>query len=148
MCDRQSTHRGMSVRSPCWLRNNVWMGDAQLPHDVEHVFTAEDREAQLVDFDLLCERLADAFAAHDDPRAAELFRARAAGARRLQVEGFSQADLNELGGPFPAGAWWLNPKAADYNAPREPWQDDVAVLHRLASATASDLRAIATLYRP
>jgi hypothetical protein len=39
-------------------------------------------------------------------------------------------------------------RAADDNAPREPWHEEVAVLHRLVrSTTAADLRAIATLYR-
>jgi hypothetical protein len=63
------------------------MGDAQLPRGVEHVFTAEDHGAQLVDFELLCERLADVFAGYDDPRAAEFFeqRPQERGAYRLRV---------------------------------------------------------------
>lgn len=112
---------------------------------VEHVFTREDREVQLADLDSICARIADAFAAHGDLRAAEVFRDRADLATRLLAQGFSQADLNELGGEFPDGAWWLNPKAADYNARREPWQDEVASLHELARSTAGNLRAIATL---
>jgi len=48
--------------------------------------------------------------------------------------------------PFPDGAWWLNPKALDYNSPRDLWQDEVAWLHEHASAVALDLRSIATLY--
>jgi hypothetical protein len=84
---------------------------------------------------------------HGDMPAAELFRARAITASRLLAEGWTQADLNELGGEFPDGAWWLNPKALDYDAPREAWQNDVAILHEYARMAALDLRAIATLYR-
>jgi hypothetical protein len=40
---------------------------------------------------------------------------------------------------------WLNPKAADFNAPRQPWQEEIADLHHRAAATASDLRAVARL---
>lgn len=112
---------------------------------VEHVFTREDREAQLCDLESLCERIAVAFANHGDALAAELFAARSRAATRLLADGWDQADLNALGGQFPS-VDWLNPKYADFNGPREPWQDEVAKLHALASATASDLRAIATLY--
>jgi hypothetical protein len=116
------------------------------PDAVQHVFTREDREAQLADLESLCSRLADAFAAHGGVRAAELFRARANTAGRLLAEGWTRSDLNELGGEFPDGAWWLNPKALDYDTPREAWQDDVAILHQHARMAALDLRAIATLY--
>jgi hypothetical protein len=122
------------------------MPEGQLPDNVEHVFTREDREAQLADLESLCSRIADAFASHNDSRAADLFRDRADFASRLLAQGFTQADLNELGGGFPDGAWWLNPKGLDYSARREPWQDEVARLHELARSAAGDLRAIATLY--
>lgn len=87
---------------------------------VEHVWTHDDRVAQLADMESLCRRMSDLFAAHQDPRAAELMAARASQARRLLRDGFTRADLNELGGQFPDGAWWLNPKALDYDNPREP----------------------------
>jgi len=122
------------------------MHDQLPPQRVEHVWTRDDRLAQLSDLESSCDRLATLFATHADPRAAELFEAKAALARRLAAEGFSQAKLNSLGGEFPEGAWWLNPKAADFDAPREKWQDEVALLHKHARAVAIDLRSIATLY--
>jgi hypothetical protein len=115
------------------------------PREGEHVFTAEDRERQVAELLRLCDQLADALAAHGDPWQAELFRARANLARALQEHGLSRENLNELAGQFPDGPWWLNPKAADLNAPREPWQEEVADLHHRATAMASDLRAVARL---
>jgi len=114
--------------------------------DVEHVWTDDDRVAQLADMESLCGRMGALFAEHQDSRAAELMAAKAAHAGDLLREGFTQADLNELGGQFPVGAWWLNPKALDYNSPRDPWQDEVAKLHGHARAVALDLRSLATLY--
>jgi hypothetical protein len=139
--------RGKCVR-PWDLHDRLGnMARDDWPDDVEHVFTNEDREAQLADLESLCGRMSDAFAANGDPRAAELLRAKSVHAAQLLAEGYSQADLNELGGEFPEGAWWLHPKALDYDNPREPWQDEVAMWHELARSTAGDLRAIATLYR-
>jgi len=114
--------------------------------DVEHVWTQDDRVAQLADIESLCGRMAALFVEHQDSRAAELMAAKAAHAGYLLREGFTQADLNELGGQFPDGAWWLNPKALGYNSPRDLWQDEVARLHEHAVAVALDLRSIATLY--
>jgi hypothetical protein len=112
---------------------------------IEHVWTHDDRMAQLADLQSLCSRLAELFSAHQDARAAELMAAKAAHAARLLVSGFNQSDLNELGGQYPEAASWLNPKALDYDA-REPWQEQVADLHRHARAVALDLRSRATLY--
>jgi hypothetical protein len=37
----------------------------------------------------------------------------------LLQSGFTQPDLNLLAGQFPDGAWWLNPKALDFDAPSD-----------------------------
>lgn len=66
-------------------------------------------------------------------------------AERLVSVGFVRSDLNDVGGQFPSGPWWLNPKAADYNSAREPWRDEVARMHAEARETAQELRATATL---
>ena len=117
------------------------------PDDVEHVWTQTDRVSQLGDMESLCRRMAELFAAHRDPRAAELMAAKAAHAARLLADGFTRADLVELAGGFPEPASWLNPKASDYGGPRSPWQDEVAELHRRAREVATDLRSVATLRR-
>ena len=114
---------------------------------VEHIWTLDDRVAQLADLESLSQRMAQAFGAHHEPRAAELMAGKAAHAARLLRDGFTQEDLNELGGEFPDGAWWLNPKALDYGAPRDRWQEEVAELHQHALAVAMDLRSVATTYR-
>jgi hypothetical protein len=89
--------------------------------------------------------MADLFRANGDWYAAGLFRERATMARHLLADGYTQADLNALGGGFPYGADWLHPTYPESNSPRSPWQDQVASLHDDAAAVALDIRSIATL---
>ena len=70
---------------------------------------------------------------------------RADHAEQLLTMGFARSDVNDVGSQFPAGPWWLNPKATDFDAPLEPWQDEVARLHAEATEVAQNLRAIGTL---
>lgn len=84
---------------------------------IGYVFTTDDRASQLADLESRCARLAEAFRTHGDSFAAETYRAEAERASRLRADGYTQADLNELSRQFPAGPWWLNPKAADYKLP-------------------------------
>jgi hypothetical protein len=112
---------------------------------IEHVFTAEDRVQQLGTLARLCDRLANLLTEHGERAEGEQFRARAEAAQHLLSAGFARQDLNDVGGQFPTGPWWLNPKALDSGSPREPWQEEVATLHAEASTTATDLRAVATL---
>lgn len=114
---------------------------------VERAFSKSEREAQLARFETLCSKLADLYAVNGETYEAAAFAERAHRAAALQTAGWSQSDLNELGGQFPDGGWWLNPKDVDYGAPRLPWQHEVARLHPRAKATADDLRATATLHR-
>ncbi|WP_162799454.1 hypothetical protein [Nocardioides sp. 616] len=114
---------------------------------VEHVFTQEDREAQLCDLEIACTRLTDLLAEHGETRAAELYRVRAQNAATLLAVGFSKSELNEVAGQFPEEPLWLDARALDYDAPRQPWQSEVAQIHAQARKIAMDLRAIATLYR-
>ena len=112
-----------------------------------HHFTDEDRKVQLADLELLCGDLAQLYAENGDSITAAAFADRSERAASLQQTGWTRADLNDLGGQFPDGGWWLNPKAADFNAPRTPWQDEVARIYPLAKNTADNLRATATLYK-
>jgi hypothetical protein len=114
---------------------------------VEHVFTHQDREAQLADLEITCARMAEVLAEHGEVRAADLYRVRARNAGLLLSEGFSKADLNELAGQFPEEPVWLDPRAIDYNGPREPWQTEVAQRHAQARKIPMDLRAVSTLYQ-
>jgi hypothetical protein len=119
------------------------------PDDVEHVWTHDDRLAQLTAMEPVCRRMADLFATHRDSSAAELVSARAEAAARLLRDGFSQADLDEaFGGGFPAPASWLQPKSYDFHARRQAWQDEAAELFERAAALASDLHSVATLRGP
>ena len=116
------------------------------PGDVEHVWTYDERLAQLTAMETVCRRMADLFAAHRDSSAAEVVSARAEAAARLLRGGFSQADLDDaFGGAFPAPASWLQPKSYDFHARRQPWQDEGAELFERAAALASDLHSVATL---
>lgn len=114
---------------------------------VEHVFTQEDREAQLCDLEIACSQLADLLAEHGEIRSAELYRVRAQNAATLLANSFSRSDLNEVAGQFPEEPLWLDARALDYDAPRQPWQSEVARIHAQARRIAMDLRAVATLYR-
>jgi hypothetical protein len=130
------------------LRHNVSMfRDRSIPNEW-HVWTLAERMAQLVEFENLCEGMARLFAANADQESAGALRAAAAQARMLGADGFVQADLNDLGGSYPPGPWWLNPKAMDYNAPRAAWQDEVARMHSAAWEVAINLRSLATLEQP
>jgi hypothetical protein len=88
---------------------------------VFHTWTQAEREGQLAEFARRCSGLANGFAAHD-PLASAEFRERADQAKSLLLSGYTQSDLDLLAGQFPRGAWWLNPKALDYDAHREAWQ--------------------------
>jgi hypothetical protein len=120
-------------------------GDRSSLRTIEHVWTPEDRQRQLRTLESLCNQIADLFRANGDWDAAGLFRERAAIARSLLADGYTQADLNALAGGFPYGADWLHPTHPGYDDPRSPWQDQVASLHADATAVALDIRSIATL---
>ena len=119
--------------------------DRPSPRTIEHVWTPEDRQRQLRTLESLCNQIADLFRANGDWDAAGLFRERAAIASSLLADGYSQADLNALGGGFPYGADWLHPSRPEYDEARSPWQDQVASLHAEAAAVALDIRSVATL---
>ena len=113
------------------------------PRNLPHEWTQGERRKQLSEFAALCAGIANGFADHD-PLAAAEFHERAARAEALLAGGWSQSELNLLAGQFPMGAWWLHPKALDYDAPREPWQEEIAVKHARAKIVARDLRSVAT----
>lgn len=128
------------------MTHDVAMGKDELPpRTIEHVFTVNDRVRQLEALQDLCDRISLLLTEHGCAAEAEQFRVRAQTAARLLSVGFVRSDLNEVGGRFPPGPWWLNPKAADFDAPRERWQSEVARLHADAAETAQNLRATATL---
>lgn len=110
-----------------------------------HFFTRDDREAQLVEFEIHCKRLADLLRRHGDLYVADLVQARAHAAGRLLAADYTQDDLNDLAATFPTPDW-MNSKAVDFDAPRTALQDEAARLHRLALTVAADLRALATTY--
>ena len=128
------------------MPHNVAMGQDELPpRTIEHVFTLGDRVRQLEALRGLCDRISVLLTEHGHAAEAGQFRVRAQTAERLLAVGFDRSDLNDVGGRFPPGPWWLNPKAADFDAPREPWQSEVSSLHADATETAQNLRATATL---
>jgi len=107
-------------------------------------FSDAERRAQLSQLSDLCHALAQSFYEHGDSFSGRSYAVVGAGAVGLLTHGFSQADLTELSGMFPSGPWWLTPKAMDYDATREPWQDEVAEQHVETREIALTLRTLAT----
>lgn len=70
---------------------------------VERAFWKSEREAQLARFETLCSKLAELCAVNGEICEAAAFAERAHRAAALQTAGWSQSDLNELGGQFPDG---------------------------------------------
>jgi hypothetical protein len=101
-----------------------------------HRYSDDDRRNQLTEFAALCRTLAADLHAHGDSWPASLFDERAAHAERRLRDGWDQSRLNELDAGFPTGVEWLNPKAPDFNGPREPWQAAVAEAHERAAHLA------------
>lgn len=114
---------------------------------VERAFWKSEREAQLARFETLCSKLAELYAVNGEICEAAAFAERAHRAAALQTAGWSQSDLNELGGQFPDGGWWLNPKAVDYGAPRlrgkTRWHASTRVRRRPLTTCAQRRRGIA-----
>ena len=107
-------------------------------------YSDDERREQLGQLAGLCSALAAALTSHGDSWQASMFAGRAELANRLLRAGWDREALTTLSAQFPAGPDWLNPKAVDFGAPREPWQDEVAALHAQASRVALEVRAVAT----
>lgn len=107
-------------------------------------YSDEDRRRQLGELGDLCSSIAEALRTNGDTRSASAFEERTQLAQRCLASGWDQRSLNDIGARFPSGPDWLNPKAVDFGSPREPWQEEVAVLHARASRLALAVRAVAT----
>lgn len=104
----------------------------------------DERRRQVEELAKLCWSLAEILRAHGEEWPASMFAERAQAADRLIADGWDQAALTDLGARFPEGVEWLNPKAVDYGAARQPWQEEVAAIHAKARRLALDVRAVAT----
>ena len=56
--------------------------------------------------------------------------------------GFAQVDLNALSALSPPAPSWLDPRAADFDMHREPWQIELAPLVDECRRAAVGLRVI------
>jgi hypothetical protein len=108
-------------------------------------YTDAERRDQLEELARLCAAMAEALREHGETWPAGMYQERADLAERLLATGLDQGSLTELGARFPTAPHWLNAKAVDFGLAREPWQDEVAALHALASRLAMEVRATATL---
>jgi hypothetical protein len=80
--------------------------------------------------------------ANGEARNADLYQALAGEAMNLLDEGFTQRDLNELSSHMPAPMSWLDPRYADFDGKRLPWQDEVARLYPKCRELGIDLRTV------
>ncbi|MDO8389183.1 MAG: hypothetical protein Q7V57_01740 [Actinomycetota bacterium] len=67
------------------------------------------------------------------------------GAARLLSDGFTQHSLNELSGVMPAAPSWLDPRAADFDMRREPWQVELGPVVAECRRVAVELRVVDSL---
>ena len=107
-------------------------------------YSDDERRQQLERLAGLSSAMSEALSLHGESWPASMFADRAELANRLLRAGWDREALTNLSAQFPACPDWLNPKAVDFGAPREPWQDEVAALHSRASRVALELRAVAT----
>ena len=105
----------------------------------------EERVRQLEKVRDLASQISDQFRANGDTRSADLYADLGNGAVALLRDGFAQDDLNELSSLMPNDPWWLDPRAADYNAPRAQWQTQVAPVVSACRGAVLDLRIIRDL---
>lgn len=90
-----------------------------------------------------CAGAGDLFGQHGPQDWGRAYRSVAAEARRLMVEDFGNEDLRELAVSVPGRLPWMHPKYADYNAPRQPWQEEAAQYVADAERLALELRSVA-----
>lgn len=90
----------------------------------------------------LSAEIADLYRANDAARLADQYTAMALAASELLASGFDQSALSSLSAMTPGRPDWLNAKAADFDARREPWQDEVASLDAEHRSAALNLRVV------
>ncbi len=91
-----------------------------------------------------CARTAALFREHGPQDWGVAYASVADGAQHLLGSEFNQQDLRALAEAVPGRLPWMHPKYADYNLPREPWQEEAAQHVRRAEELALSLRAVGT----
>jgi hypothetical protein len=109
---------------------------------VVRMYSLCDRVTQLRAFEDACAGAGALFSEHGPQDWGRAYTSVAHEVRRLLDGGFTEQDLREAAEAVPGRLPWLHPKYADYNAPREPWQDEVAVHVEVADRLALALRAV------
>lgn len=107
-------------------------------------YTATERRTQLRNFADACRSASALFGENHVDDLARAFASLCKEAERLIADGFSDADLREVGRSIPDRVPWMHPKSLDYNAPREPWQEAATNHVETAERCALELRALAT----
>lgn len=105
------------------------------------------RRRQLDELCRLASQIATVFRANGDGRSADMYADLAEGASLLLRNGFTQSSLNELSGAMPATPSWLDPRAADFDMQREPWQVELGPVVAECRRVATELRVVGSLWR-
>lgn len=106
-------------------------------------YSATDRNEQLRRLASACHELAVLYEGRDGGLSAA-YASINRRAEELRFEQPQQARLDELATALPERPAWLHRKFADYQVPREPWQDEVARLRVDVERAAVELRSLAT----
>ncbi|MDO8388935.1 MAG: hypothetical protein Q7V57_00475 [Actinomycetota bacterium] len=101
-----------------------------------------DRRSEVERVRELSTQLSAAYRTNGVGHLADQYEYMASVASALLASTSDQPMLNNLSAMTPGGPDWLNPKAADFGALREPWQDEVAVLDAAHREAALELRVI------
>lgn len=101
-----------------------------------------ERRSQVERVRELSAQISATYRANGATRLADQYEAMASAASLLLASSFDQSALSNLSAMTPGRPDWLNPKAADFGALREPWQGEVAGLDAAHRDAALDLRVI------
>jgi hypothetical protein len=120
------------------------MPDEEVALGVPRYYTHDDRLGQLTALADACRRTGPLLIENGYREVGQMCIELADAAEAMAVSGFAEGDLRPLTHAALRFPDWLHPKAADYNARREPWQDAVAEMVPRIRQAQLELRALAT----
>ncbi len=110
-------------------------------------YGTDDRRQQLRHLAAACDRLSEVYGPRK-PDLAAVYRSIRDEAHRLDSSRFMQEELTALSRHLPERPDWLNPRYHEYQLPREPWQDELALAAAESEAACLELRSLGAYEHP